>query len=51
VKVYNFFCYDTYGTEQSIFIKALTEDAAWDEFEERYPDYYVDQVLLFGEIE
>lgn len=46
---FKFLCYDTYGCEQELIFEAVDEDAAWDQFEQRYSDYYVDQVLMIAD--
>jgi hypothetical protein len=44
---YSFYTYSKVHYESIIItIKALDEDSAWELFESKYPDYYVDQVTF-----
>ena len=42
---FKFFCYDPHGCPEELIFEAVDEDAAWDQFDQNYSDYYVDEIL------
>ena len=47
MKTYSFYTYSKVHHESIILtIDAIDDDSAWELFETRYPDYYVDQVTF-----